>query len=391
MAGNRDRNRVRCTRVRHRAHGFGRADTLGDFRIAGGRAGRNLAQRPPYPLLEGRAAHVEWKIETERGRLDEADHLGHPLLEAFVSADQCRLGKAVLEIAHQRLGGIAEQDGADALVGGGDEDSPERAFADGKADRGPRSACAKVRRCHAEHFRGSGVETPVGIEPGAVDRFGHGAASRQLLAHSPRAMSRRIGFRRDTGDGLEDAMKMKAAHAGGFGERLETGHLLGRLDQAAGFRHDSGALLGEPGLVRPAALAWAESGRFRFFAARMEADVFAPRKARRAGRTAIDARRAHGIIKNPLRATIASHHGGPAFLVVGKKRRSQLFPRCHETHDSAPISVAATRSARPGAMFRDHARANTPALALEFREMRMPFYRSSGALSLRNMKYKSPS
>src|SRR5258706_312203 len=162
-------------------------------------------------------------------------------------------------------------------------------------------------------------------------------------------------------------MKMKAAHAGGFGERFEIGHLLGRLDQAAGFRHDSGPLLGEPGLVRPAALAWAESGRFRFFAARMEADVFAPRKARRAGRPAIDAGGAHGIIKDPLRAPVASRHGGPAFLVVGIKRCSQLFPPFHETHAADPFSVAAARSARLGAMFRDHARASTPALALEFR------------------------
>src|SRR6267142_6726226 len=201
-------------------------------------------------------------------------------------------------------------------------------------------------------------------------------------------MRRCVGFRGDAGDGLEHPMKMKAAQARGFGERFEIAHLLGRFDQAAGLRRDSGALLAEPGLVRPAALAGTEPGRFRFFAARMEADVFAPRKARRAGRPAIDAGRAHGIIKDPLRAPVASRHGGPAFLVVGIKRHGQLFPRCHETHDSAPFSIAAPRSARLGAMFRDHARASTPALALEFREMRMPFYRSSGALSLRNMKYK---
>ena len=126
--------------VRHRAHGLRQADALRDLRVGHSRTGRDLAQRLPDALLEGGAAHIERQIETEGRRFDEADHLGHPLLEAFVPADQRRLGKAVLEFAHQRLGSVAEQDGADALAGGGDEDGAERAFADGEADRGPGSA-----------------------------------------------------------------------------------------------------------------------------------------------------------------------------------------------------------------------------------------------------------
>jgi len=82
---------------------------------------------------------------------------------------------------------------------------------------------------------------------------------------------------------------MKAAHSGGCGERVQVRHLLGRFDQAAGLRHGRGAAHGEGGLVRPAALARPESGRFSFLAARVEADIFAPRGARGARGAAIDA------------------------------------------------------------------------------------------------------
>ena len=51
-----------------------------------------------------------------RRRLDEADDLGHQLLEIRVAADQPRLREAVLQVAHERVGIVAEEDGADALV-----------------------------------------------------------------------------------------------------------------------------------------------------------------------------------------------------------------------------------------------------------------------------------
>ena len=43
-----------------------------------------------------------------------------------------------LEVAHQRARVVPEQDRADTLVGGRDEDRAERALADGEADRSPR-------------------------------------------------------------------------------------------------------------------------------------------------------------------------------------------------------------------------------------------------------------
>ena len=44
------------------------------------------------------------------------------MLEILVTADELRFWKAVLEIAHQRVGVVAEQNGADALGSGGDQD-----------------------------------------------------------------------------------------------------------------------------------------------------------------------------------------------------------------------------------------------------------------------------
>src|SRR5258708_18253902 len=156
VAGNGDRDRVRRASLRDGAHGFRQADALRDWRVGHRRAGRNLAQRLPDALLKGGAAYIERQIEPERWRFDEADHFSHPLLEALVAADQRRLGKAVLELAHQRLGFVAEQNGADALVGGGDENRAERAFADGEADRRAAASGAKAGRRHSHHLSALG-------------------------------------------------------------------------------------------------------------------------------------------------------------------------------------------------------------------------------------------
>jgi hypothetical protein len=44
------------------------------------------------------------------------------VLKVFVTTEQLCRGEAVLERAHERLGIVAKQDGADAPIGGGDQD-----------------------------------------------------------------------------------------------------------------------------------------------------------------------------------------------------------------------------------------------------------------------------
>jgi hypothetical protein len=74
--------------------------------------------------------------------------LDHPLLELAVAADELRLGKPLLQIAHEFVGIVAERNRADALVGCGDEDRAQRTFADREPDRCAAAAGAKARRRH---------------------------------------------------------------------------------------------------------------------------------------------------------------------------------------------------------------------------------------------------
>jgi putative protease len=98
MAGDGDRNRIRCTSLCHRASCFRRTHAFGDLRITRGRARRYLAKCLPHALLESRAAHIERQVESQRRCFDEADDPGHELFEILVAADQLCSLEAVLEV-----------------------------------------------------------------------------------------------------------------------------------------------------------------------------------------------------------------------------------------------------------------------------------------------------
>ena len=183
MTGDGDSEGVCCTRLRHRAHGVRGTKALGDVRVARRRADRDGAQCLPDPLLEGRAPHIEGQIEPERRGLDEAYHPGYHVFKVCVTAEQLCHGEAVLKIAHQRLGIIAEQDGADAPGSGSDKDRTQRAFADGKAYRYSIAASAGSSSCHAQYLRGRRIETSISIEPRAIDRFRHRVRPGQFVSH----------------------------------------------------------------------------------------------------------------------------------------------------------------------------------------------------------------
>ena len=93
---NGDSQRVGATRLRHGADGFGLTELPRDLRIACGRAGGDLAQRPPDALLERRPTHVQRKIEANTRRFDKAHDFGNPLLEPGVTAsDEHRIAAFV--------------------------------------------------------------------------------------------------------------------------------------------------------------------------------------------------------------------------------------------------------------------------------------------------------
>src|SRR6185369_1349722 len=133
MTWNGHRQRVRSARLRHRAHRLRGTNPPRDLGIARGRSRRDAPDGVPYPPLKRGAANVERQIETLRGGIDEAYHLGHELLEGLVAAE--------------------------------------------------------LRRRHAEQSRRRGVKSAAGVEARSIDRLGDGVSRDQLLAHAIAAMS----------------------------------------------------------------------------------------------------------------------------------------------------------------------------------------------------------
>ena len=107
------------------------------------------------------------------GLLDEPDDLATSASKSASPPISFALRKAVLQVAHQRIRIVAEQDGAHARVALRDQDRAERALADREADLGVGAAGAEGRRRHAEHGVRRLVEAAVRVEPGVVDRLGH--------------------------------------------------------------------------------------------------------------------------------------------------------------------------------------------------------------------------
>jgi len=143
------------------------------------------------------------------------------------------------------------------------------------------------------------------MKSSAVDRFRYRVSPGELVPHPLRTVSSRIRFRRDAGEGFENPMEVKAAQAGGGGERIEVRHVLSGLDQMASLCHRCGVLFGERRLVRPAPFAGPEACLFGLFAGRVETDMLAACQPRRTGWPAIDAGRLYRIIKRAVRGAVA--------------------------------------------------------------------------------------
>ena len=274
----RDRHRVGVGRAGSGdgAHRSRRTDLLGDARVRLRLAGRDLAQRQPDALLEGRAAHVERQGEAVGRRLDQPDHLGHQLLVRRVAADQPRPRKPVLEVAHQRLGIVAEQDRGDTLGARRDEDGTERALADGEGQHLLGAARPVVRRAHAEHAGGRLVEAPVGPVARLVERLGDRCRLGQPLAQPGRAAGHRVGLRRQARGLLEEAVKVVRAELDRLGDLRERERFGRLVDELAGLRHDGVVRRLDGDAARVAAATRRESRRPR------------PRRRSRAGARSSD-------------------------------------------------------------------------------------------------------
>src|SRR5690606_31587342 len=100
----------------HGTHSFGRAYAFGDVGVADGDAWRDLTERAPDSFLEGRSLYIQWQVQANRGRFDEAHDLSDQLLEVAVAADDFGFGKLILQVTNQLIGIVAQQDGADAAL-----------------------------------------------------------------------------------------------------------------------------------------------------------------------------------------------------------------------------------------------------------------------------------
>ena len=226
--------------------------------------------------------HVERQVQTGFRRFDKADNLRDQPLEFRVAADQFGIRESILQLARQCIGIVTQQNRADALIALCDEDRSQRALAHREADPAVRAASTVVGRRHSQNLGGFFIEACIGVVASGIDCIGHGSGIDQLVAQTLDAMGTGILFRRESGDCLEHAMKMERADARVCRERIETGYLLGILDQPARRRHARRMLLGECGLIRLAAFAGTESRLFGFCARRIKVRTFSGRGARAA-------------------------------------------------------------------------------------------------------------
>src|SRR5690242_13076896 len=106
-------------------------------------------------------------------------------------------------------------------------------------------------------------------------------------------------------------MKMKAAHTGSSGERVEPRHLDGGIHEPAGIRDRRGLPFGPRRLIGAASLAGAETGPLGIRTSGMESHVFAQCLPGRARRTAVDSGSPHRIIESRVGGTVAPYHCRP--------------------------------------------------------------------------------
>ena len=108
------------------------------------------------------------------------EDLGEPGAEFAIVASDCGLGEFTLKIRDES-GGVAELDGADALVGSGEEDLAEITLANRVADGESFAAVAIGEGSHAQLGRGSLVNAAGRRVSGSVQGVCHIRAFLQLM------------------------------------------------------------------------------------------------------------------------------------------------------------------------------------------------------------------
>ena len=103
----------------------------GDLRVAGARARGNCTQGLPDTLLERGASDIERQIQPDSRRFHEAHNVLDSVYEIRIPGGNLSPRETCAQIVEQRVSVVAQENGADAPLGGGDQDNAQRARARG--------------------------------------------------------------------------------------------------------------------------------------------------------------------------------------------------------------------------------------------------------------------
>ena len=157
MAGHDQRDRVGGAGLRHRARRGRPANRLCHLLVGAHLAVGNRPERTPHLLLERGAPDVDGRAVLGARRQLPADR-GDVRAQAGVRPGQLGAGKLGREVGFERAGVVAEHHAADAAIGGGDQQLPERRGRDDGADALAGAAAAVGAGRHAEMSAGLFVD-----------------------------------------------------------------------------------------------------------------------------------------------------------------------------------------------------------------------------------------
>ncbi|KPY11928.1 Unknown protein sequence [Pseudomonas syringae pv. philadelphi] len=297
MAGNGHRQLVGTAGIGDGPNCAGHTQLSCDVGVSGGRSGRDVSERLPYPLLKYRATDVQRQCETGRGRLNKADDGRNQRFKLCVCADQVGVGKLVLKTLNQCIGVIPEGNRADPIAAGRHQNRPQRTFTQRESDIDVGAARPVFGRFHAEHVLRSLIETTVGVVARLVQRTGDGHAPGKLGLHPRAHGSSAISLGREPGNFLERAVKMKAAHPDRFCQLGQVRHRIAGVYRSARVRDCRRVLEIDALLILSAAHGGPKTGGFGLACTVKEHDIFRPWQPARAAGCAIDTGRAHRVDK----------------------------------------------------------------------------------------------
>ena len=142
---------------------------------------------------------------------------------------------------------------------------------------------------HAQPRGGLFVEAAGCAVSCVVDRLRDRAAAAKAGSGAPGQVRVGVALGRDASGGLEHAVQVVRAEAGGGSDGGEGGRLLRVLDQAAGALDGGGVAGGDALSIRLAAEAGAETGGLGSSRGRVEPDILAPGRAGGAVGAAVNA------------------------------------------------------------------------------------------------------